>query len=112
MVPHALFVSSDRHVDVALNVLTLFVGGALFATLAYLTLTWARPPLTQADRGDVGPPVWAVMSDALRAVPKADFDFRLPSSPSIYRCEYRGHVTYSDRPCPTGRGRTQTLRPF
>jgi hypothetical protein len=112
MVPHALFVSSDRHVDVALNVLTLVVSGALCATLAYLTLTWVRPPLTQADRGDIGPPVWAAMSDALRSMPKADFDLRLPSSPAIYRCEYRGHVTYTDRPCTTSRGRAQPIRSF
>lgn len=112
MVPHALFVSSDRHVDVALNVLTFVVGGALLATASYLLLMLAQPSFAQSDRGDVGPPAWSSMSNALLAAPKLEFDLRFPPSSTIYRCEHRGQVTYSDRPCATGRGRALSIRPF
>lgn len=107
MVPHSLFVSSDRHVDLALNLLTMVVTGALLATLTYLVFMWLRP-MAVADRGDVGPPAWASMSGVLLAPPRLDFDFHLPT---IYRCEHRGEVTYSDRPCPPGRGRAVAIRP-
>ena len=102
MVPHSLFVSSDRHVDLALNLLTLIVSGALLATVAYLTFTWLRPGVPTADRGDVGPPAWASMPDALLAPPRLEFDFQLPGWPTIYRCQYRGQVMFRDRPCSTG----------
>jgi hypothetical protein len=112
MVPHALFVSSDRHVDVALNVLTFVVGGALLATVSYLLLMLVQPSFAQADRGEVGPPVWSSKSSAFLAAPKLEFDLRFPPSSTIYRCEHRGQVTYSDRPCTTGRGRALPIRPF
>ncbi|MGZ8253298.1 MAG: hypothetical protein ACXWVT_00475 [Burkholderiaceae bacterium] len=99
MVPHSLFVSSDRHADLALNLLTMVVGGALLATVAFLMFTWLRPGLPVSDRGDVGPPVWASMPDALLDPPRLEFDFQLPGLPAFYRCEHRGRVTYSDRPC-------------
>lgn len=111
MVPHSLFVSSDRHVDVALNLLTMVVGGALFATVAFLMFTWLRPGIPVAERGDVGPPAWASMSEGLLVPPRLDFDFQLPRLPTIYRCEHRGQVTYSDRPCRFGRTRTLSGRP-
>jgi hypothetical protein len=111
MVPHSLFVSSDRHVDVALNVLTMVVGGALLATVAYLMLTWLRPGVPVTDRGDVGPPAWASMPEALLGPPRLDFDFQLPGLSTIYRCDHRGEVTYSDRPCPVGRIRALSARP-
>lgn len=111
MVPHSLFVSSDRHVDLALNLLTLVVGGALFATVAYLMFTWLRPGVPLSDRGDVGPPAWASMPEALLGPPRLEFDFQLPGLPIIYRCEHRGQVTYSDRPCGPGRTRTLSGRP-
>jgi hypothetical protein len=110
MVPHSLFVSSDRHVDFALNVLTLIVVGGLLATLAYLLFTWMRP-MTAADRGDVGPPVWASMSELL-APPQLEFEFQVTALPTIYRCERRGEITYSDRPCKHGRVSAVSLRPF
>ncbi len=113
MVPHSLFVSSDRHVDLALNLLTMVVGGALLATVAYLMLTWLRPGVPVADRGDVGPPAWASMPEVLLGPPRLelDFDFQLPGLPTIYRCDHRGEVTYSDRPCPAGRMRALSVRP-
>lgn len=107
MVPHSLFVSSDRHVDVALNLLTLVVGGALLASLFFM---WLRPLPVMADRGDVGPPVWASMSPLL-APPQFDIELPLPHGFTIYRCDRRGEVTYSDRPCPNGRVRPLSLRP-
>lgn len=107
MVPHSLFVSSDRHADLALNLLTMVVGGALFATVAYLMFTWLRPGVP-VDRGDVGPPVWASMPEVLLGPPRLEFDFQLTGLPTIYRCEHRGRVTgrvtYSDRPCSAGQG--------
>lgn len=111
MVPHSLFVSSDRHVDLALNLLATVVGGALLATVAYLMFTWLRPVAPMADRGDVGPPAWASMSNVLLDPARLEFDFQLPGLPTIYRCEYRGQVTYSDRPCRAGRVRTLSVRP-
>lgn len=111
MVPHALFVSSDRHVDVALNLLTVLVSAALLANVAYLLFMWLRPLPVMADRGDVGPPAWASMSPFLSA-PRFDIELPLPHGFTIYRCEHRGVVTYSDRPCPTGGVRALSLRPF
>lgn len=111
MVPHSLFVSSDRHVDLALNLLTMVVGGALLATVAYLMLAWLHPGAPAAERGDVGPPAWASMPEALLGPPRLDFDFQLPRLPTIYRCDHRGEVTYSDRPCPVGRVRALSGRP-
>jgi hypothetical protein len=109
MVPHSLFVSADRHVDLALNLLTLVVTGALVTTLAYLLFMWVRP-IAIADRGDVGPPTWASMSELL-APHRLEFEFQLPHLPVIYRCEYRGEVTYSDRPCKAGRVSAVAIRP-
>ena len=111
MVPHSLFVSSDRHVDLALNLLSLLVGGALFATVAFLMFTWLRPVAPPADRGDVGPPAWASMSEVLLGPPRLEFDFQLPGLPTIYRCEHRGQVSYSDRPCARVRTRASSGRP-
>lgn len=121
MVTHLLFVRSDRRVDVALNLLTLLVGGALLATLAYFLLTWLRPTPLVADRGDVGPPAWVAMSNALsrparierdRPLPRFEFELPLPYGVAIYRCEHLGEVTYSDRPCMTGRVRPLSVRRF
>jgi hypothetical protein len=66
------------------------------------------------DRGDVGPPAWAAMSDVLLSPPRIELDSTLSTLPSlltIYRCEHGGDVTYSDRPCPLGRVRALKLRP-
>lgn len=119
MVPHSLFVRSDRRVDLALNMLTLLVSGALVATLAYLVLTWVRPTQVVSDRGDVGPPAWAAMSEARwnppridLELPRVELELPLPYGLAIYRCEYRGEVTYSDRPCLVGRVRQTSLRRF
>jgi|SRR5512141_1446632 hypothetical protein len=111
MVPHSLFVSSDRHVDLALNLLTLIVGGALLATVAYLMFTWLRPGAPVLDRGDVGPPSWASPSEVLLNPVRLEFDFQLPGLPPVYRCEFHGQVTYSDRPCTFGRARALSIRP-
>lgn len=111
MVPHSLFVSSDRHVDLALNLLTMVVGGALCATVIYLMFTWLRPTAPFADQGEVGPPAWASMSEVLLNTPRLEFEFQLPRLPTIYRCEYRGQVTYSDRPCTVGHMRALSVRP-
>ena len=116
MVPHALFVSSDRSVDLALNLLTLVVVGALLASVAAFAYAWLNPPIRVRDHGDVGPPLWAAMSDARLAPPRIDFELALPlplpSRPLVYRCEHRGEITYTDRPCPRGVVRPVTIRSF
>jgi hypothetical protein len=121
MVPHSLFVRSDRRVDLALNLLSLVVGGALLATLAYVALMWLRPAVVVRDHGDVGPPAWAAMSDAFAGssrleldlpLPRVEIELPLPYGLAIYRCEQRGEVTYSDRPCLTGRVRPLSIRRF
>jgi hypothetical protein len=121
MVPHSLFVSSDRHVDLALDLLTLIVGGGLLATAAVLLFLWLRPAAPAADGGEMGPPAWASMSEVLRAPPRLEFEVRLPEvlrpevrfayGATIFRCEHRGTVTYTDRPCPVGSARTLSVRP-
>ena len=109
MVPHSLFVSSDRHVDIALHVLTVIVGAALVATLAWAVYTGVRTSGV-ADRGDVGPPAWASSFSELLGPVRAEFDRVVPQLPFTYRCEQLGQVTYSDRPCAAGRTRAHSLR--
>jgi hypothetical protein len=112
MVPHSLFVSSDRHVDLALNLLTMVVGGALLATVAYLMFAWIRPGVPATDRTVVGPPAWAAMPTLLLPPPlEFEFELQLPGLPAIYRCEQRGRITYTDRPCAAGYGRALAERP-
>jgi hypothetical protein len=121
MVPHSLFVSSDRHVDLALDLLTLIVGGGLLATAAVLSFLWLRPAAPAADGGEMGPPAWASMSEVLRGPPRLEFEVRLPQvlrpevrfayGATIFRCEHRGTVTYTDRPCPAGSTRALSVRP-
>ena len=112
MVPHSLFVSSDRHVDLALNLLTLMVGGGLLATAAVLVVMWLRPVVTAADVDDMGPPAWASTSNVLLDPPRLEFDFQFPYGLTIYRCEHRGQITYTDRPCLVGNTRVLSVRPF
>lgn len=112
MVPHSLFFSSDRHVDLALNLLTLIVGGGLFATAAVLVVMWLRPVAPSAESGDMGPPAWASMSEVLLDPPRLEFDFQFPYGPTIYRCEHRGQITYTDRPCLVGNARSLSVRPL
>jgi hypothetical protein len=122
MVPHSLFVSSDRHVDLALNLLTLLVGGGLLATAAVLTFMWLRPAAPAAAGGEAGPPAWAAMSEVLLDPPRLEFEVRFPEvrlpearfayGAAIFRCEHRGAVTYTDRPCVAGNTRALPVRPF
>jgi len=112
MVPHSLFVSSDRHVDLALDLLTLVVGGGLLATAAVLVFMWLRPAAPAADGGEMGPPAWASTSEVLLGPPRLEFDFQFPYGLTIYRCERRGQITYTDRPCQAGNTRALSLRPF
>ena len=112
MVPHSLFVSSDRHVDLALNLLTLIVSGGLLATASVLVFMLLRPSAVAPDGSDMGPPAWSSVSEALLSPPRLEFDFHIPYGPTIYRCEYRGQVVYSDRPCMDGRARALAVRPF
>jgi hypothetical protein len=112
MVPHALFVSSDRHVDRALSLLTWVVSGALLATAVWILFMWFGPLQQVADRGDVGPPDWAAMSEAFLNPTRIEFDLPRVYVPVIYRCEHNGRVTYSDRPCMVGRVRALPVRLF
>ena len=122
MVPHSLFVSSDRHVDLALDLLTLIVGGGLLATAAVLVFMWLRPAAPAADGGEMGPPAWASMSEVLLDPPRLEFEARFPEvrlpevrfayGATIFRCEHRGQVTYTDRPCVVGDARALPIRPF
>jgi len=122
MVPHSLFVSSDRQVDLALNLLTLIVGGGLLAATAALALMWLRPAASGAELGDMGPPAWASMPEVRLGPPHLEFDARSPEArlpevrlvygAAIFRCEHRGRVTYTDRPCVAGDTRTLSVRPF
>jgi hypothetical protein len=110
MLPHSLFVSSDRHVDLALDLLTLIVGSGLLATAAVLVVMWLRPVVSTADAGDMGPPAWASMPPVLLDAPRLEFDFQFPYGLTIYRCEHRGQITYTDRPCLVGNTRTLPVR--
>lgn len=122
MLPHSLFLSSDRRVDLALNLLTLIVGGGLLATAAVLAFMWFRPAAPAADSGEMGPPAWASVSEALLNPPRREFEVRLPEvrlpevrfayGATIFRCDHRGGVTYTDRPCVAGNTRALPVRPF
>lgn len=122
MLPHSLFVSSDRHVDRALSLLTLVVGGGLLATAAVLAFMWLRPAAPAAAGGEVGPPAWAASSEVLPGPPRLEFEVHFPEvrfpevrlayGAAIFRCEHRGRVTYTDRPCVAGDARALPLRPF
>jgi len=112
MVPHSLFVSSDRHVDLALNLLTLIVGGGLLATAAVLVFMWLRPAAPAGDGGEMGPPAWASISEVLLSPPRLEFDFQFPYGATIYRCEHRGKITYTDRPCLIGNERSLLVLPL
>jgi len=122
MVPHSLFVSSDRHVDLALNLLTLIVGGGLLATAAVLVVMWLRPAAPAPDGGEMGPPAWASVSEVLLDPPRLGFEARFPEvrlpevrfafGATIFRCEHRGRVAYTDRPCVAGDERALPIRPF
>lgn len=127
MVPHSLFVSSDRHVDLALKLLTLVVGGGLLAVVVALMFLSLRPTAPAAAGGESGPPAWAAVSEGLLDPPHHDFEVRfpevrfpevrlpevrLPYGATIFRCEHRGRVTYTDRPCVAGDARTLPFRPF
>lgn len=122
MFPHSLFVSSDRHVDRALDLLTLIVGGGLLATAVVLAFMWLRPAAPAAAGGEVGPPAWAAVSEGLLDPPRVEFEARFPEvrlpearfayGATIFRCEYRGRVAYTDRPCVAGDERALPIRPF
>jgi hypothetical protein len=122
MVPHSLFVSSDRHVDRALDLLTLIVGGGLLATAAVLVFMWLRPAAPAAAGGEVGPPARAAASEVLLDPPRLEFEARFPEvrlpevrfayGATIFRCEHRGQVAYTDRPCVAGDARALPIRPF
>src|SRR5512139_1872885 len=120
MVPHSLFVSSDRQVDLTLNLLTLIVGGGLLATAAVLAFMWLRPGAPAAAGAEVGPPAWAAMPEVLLDPPRLEFEVRFPEvrlpevrlayGAAIFRCEHRGQVTYTDRPCVAGDARALPFR--
>ena len=122
MLPHSLFVSSDRHVDLVLDLLTLVVGGGLLATAAALAFMWLRPAAPATAGGEVGPPAWAAMSEVLLDPPHREFEVRFPEvrlpevrfayGATIFRCEHLGGVTYTDRPCVAGNTRALPVRPF
>jgi hypothetical protein len=112
MVPHSLFFSSDRHVDLALNVLTLIVGGGLFATAAVIGVMWLRPVALSAEFGYMGPPVLASAPEVRLDPPRLEFDFQFPYGLTLYRCEHRGQITYTDRPCLVGNERSLLVLPL
>jgi len=122
MLPHSLFVSSDRQVDLALDLLTLIVGGGLLATAVALAFMWSRPAEPSPDFGEMGPPAWAAMPQVLPDPSRFEFEARFPEvrlnevrlayGAAIFRCEHRGRVTYTDRPCMAGDTRTLPVRPF
>jgi hypothetical protein len=107
MVPHSLFATSDRQFDLALNLLTMIVSGAIAVSVIYFAITLMAPK-SPPDRGDVGPPRWAAMPEILIEPWQLDFDAELPplsGTGTVYRCDRNGRVTYSDRPCIDGRVR-------
>lgn len=104
MVPHSLLVASDRQFDLALNLLTLLVSGAIAVSAIYFAITLMAPK-SPPDRGDVGPPRWAAMPEILIEPWQLELDPVLPPLPgagTVYRCDRNGRVSYSDRPCSDG----------
>lgn len=107
MVPHSLFATSDRQFDLALNLLTMIVSGAIVVSVIYFAIALATPK-SPPDRGDVGPPLWAAMPEILIEPWQLELDSILPPLPgsgTVYRCDRNGRVSYGDRPCVDGRVR-------
>lgn len=105
MVPHSLFVASDRQFDFALQLLALVVSCAIAVSLIYLAIA-VMAPKEPPDLGDVGPPRWAAMPESLIDPLQLEFEPVVPplrSRGTVYRCDRNGRISYSDRPCPDGR---------
>ena len=113
-------VASDPRIDFSLRFLSLLVSGAIALALiwyAYVLVTpwldlnaWSgQAPIVELDplstRGaamaadDVGPPVSSARWDASWTGPPMQL---IAPAFTVFRCELRGRITYSDKPCERG----------
>lgn len=112
--------ASDPRIDVALRFLSLLVSGAIALALLWYLYVLAKPwldiarwgelaPIVELDplstRGnavatdDVGPPASAARWDAPWTGPPTHL---IAPAFTAFRCELRGRVTYTDKPCERG----------
>lgn len=109
--------TSDPRLDLSLRFLSLIVSGAIALTLLWYLFVLIEPwidlerwqgsapiveldPLSTVTRSaadDVGPPASAAMTEALAAPVQL-----LAPAFTVFRCDLKGGVTYTDRPCDRG----------
>jgi hypothetical protein len=110
----------DPRIDVSLRFLSLLVSGAIALALLWYLYVLVGPwldfkrwrdlaPIVELDplstRGtavaadDVGPPASAARWDASWTGPPMQL---IAPAFTVFRCELRGRVTYSDKPCEHG----------
>lgn len=98
-----MFSTGDRFYDFSLRVLMGFVTIVLIGCIGFLAFRWLQPPpATEAGiplvQVEVKPPVEPAAAPAAPE-PKAQV---LLAPGKIFRCELKGRVTFSDKPCPEG----------
>lgn len=110
----------DPRIDLALRFLSLLVSGAIALALLWYLYVLATPwlafarwstftPVVELDplstrstavtADDVGPPASAARRDAPWTGPPTHL---IAPAFTAFRCELRGRVTYSDKPCERG----------
>ncbi len=105
--------AADSRFDLSLRFLSLVVSGAIALALAWhfagvltplMRLGDAPLPLPAVRLSSalelIGPPAWASQPEAVTPALEHG-DARAPAV-TVFRCEQRGSVTYSDRPCDRG----------
>lgn len=109
--------AADSRFDLSLRFLSLVVSGAIALALVWhfagalaplMKLGDAPLPLPAYESNAlelIGPPVWASQPEDV--TPTAE-GARAPAV-TVFRCEQRGSVTYSDKPCDRGGQRVLRL---
>lgn len=98
-----MFSTSDRFFDVSLRILTVFVLAVLLGCVAFLGWRWMQPeapPTTDVALTEIEAPRQTVTPQP--AEPRSPVVEVLLNPGQIFRCELRGRVTFSEKPCPEG----------
>lgn len=111
--------AADSRFDLSLRFLSLVVSGAIALALVWhfagalaplMRLGDAPLPLPAYESSAlelIGPPAWASQPEALTS--SSESSSARASAVTVFRCEQRGSVTYSDRPCDRGGQRVLRL---
>lgn len=95
--------SSDRHFDLSLRLLTMFVLVSLALCVAFLTRSFWIGPFTSAEKKPDSQAIVpaAVPQPATVAAP-APQPAVLMDARKTFRCDDKGRVSFSDRACVSG----------